>query len=745
MDINKLKLSRSKAKSICLAETWDPAQAPNLTDESLKKLREGLCNCLKPIFEDINNYTSKKDYTIDCLSGLAIKAFLEQEENDWFSLRLAANDDFWAFLSVEIIPDIVYNRYEKSIDHYCWNTHRNRIWLKAIWWYVFLSWQGDVERTKTVLLCPALNTDAIVALVERPGKGMRIDFCRTLMKFVAQISNEASEKFKKDHTIKHDDGKDKSTTIFRALMKANTALSAFIEPDLCKGGVDGYVEMLFKDFKLPTDSSLSVQEEVLDDCEDEKGFPEHQEKITKVSDSRGELTFVDEHVEDVSRFTDQRSIIIPNTITSIHDREFYGFSNLEQIVIPETVTSIGAEAFCNCIYLRSVTCRIQNLHNLNIASDAFENCDFKKCKLYVPTRLQGSYRNNHVFVQFDSVLPIPESVVMYSEDGKVLRKAQNIEGNFVVPETVEEIGCHAFDNCIGLTSISIPQSVKTINDCAFLDCCYLEDVILHDSLAEIGDKAFKNCSRLKNINLPNTLSRIGECAFEGCVELSSIQLPGGLKVLGEYAFDNCSALTSVGMPASIEFGSSVFGGCTSLKTFCISNENPNYIVEDGIIFSKDRKKLVAFPPYKDCTSYRVPDSVETIGNYAFYACRNIRSIEMPFSIKVIGNYAFSACSSIVSIHLSDSVKTIGNYAFYECTSLSEVWISKSVSRIFSNAFTACPQLRSVHCKRDVSMLKVNYAEDAFDFINARLYIPKGLISTFRKKRPFCNFRNIIEE
>lgn len=418
MDINKIKLSRNKAKSICQAKTWDPTQAPNLTDEALIKLREGLCGCLKPIFEDENNYISKKDYTIDCLCGLAIKAFLEQEDNNWFSLRLAANDDFWAFLSIEIIPDIVYKRYEKSIDHYCWDKHRNRIWLKAIWWYVFLSWQGNTEQTKNTLLCPSLNTDTIVALVERPGKGMRVDFCRALMKSVAQLTNEMSEKFKKDHTIIQEGGKDKSTTIFRALMKANTAMSAYMEPDLCDGGVHGYVRMLFDSLRVSIDIDQPTAKEtdssdlcplIAEDKSIKIEYSEDRKALLKVQGANGVFTIPN----TISRIaanaflncSELKSIVIPNSITSIGDKAFSGCTGLKSITLPESVCQVGSHIFENCKNIKQLHCRMKSLAkgSVNIEESAFK--DLEKYTLYVPFESKDLYLSSLLFSSYFAIIP----------------------------------------------------------------------------------------------------------------------------------------------------------------------------------------------------------------------------------------------------------------------------------------------------------------------------------------------------
>ena len=72
------------------------------------------------------------------------------------------------------------------------------------------------------------------------------------------------------------------------------------------------------------------------------------------------------------------------------------------------------------------------------------------------------------------------------------------------------------------------------------------------------------------------------------------------------------------------------------------------------------------------TSITIPDSVTTIGDYAFSGCSSLTSITIPDSVVSIGDYAFYGCSALTSITIPDSVTTIGDSVFYNCRALTEI-------------------------------------------------------------------------
>ena len=158
----------------------------------------------------------------DMKVGLALYQVLGEAGMD---IRTAADDGWWRYLSLRVLPDLVKNRWDSAPPVRYWKG-RSRIWLRALWWTVHLTWQGNEENTRKVL--ESVTTDTVVQLVERPGKGgFRIDLTRLIfgMRWLRKPSQDQ----------------------FRAIMKLNTAQIVLKEPVFCEGGLFGYVDGLFAD------------------------------------------------------------------------------------------------------------------------------------------------------------------------------------------------------------------------------------------------------------------------------------------------------------------------------------------------------------------------------------------------------------------------------------------------------------------------------------------------------------------
>lgn len=146
-----------------------------------------------------------------------------------FSQRLASDDGVWRYLSIRVLPDIVYLRWGLTPSRFY--SEPRRVWLRALWWYIHLSWQGTVEETLRIL--EGNTTDDIVQVVERPGPhGYRIELTRTIMREYHRV--------KSMHSVE--------PRLLRKIMVLNTARLRVVEPSLCSGGEDAYVKELFRYF-----------------------------------------------------------------------------------------------------------------------------------------------------------------------------------------------------------------------------------------------------------------------------------------------------------------------------------------------------------------------------------------------------------------------------------------------------------------------------------------------------------------
>ncbi|MBQ8659097.1 MAG: leucine-rich repeat domain-containing protein [Clostridia bacterium] len=196
-------------------------------------------------------------------------------------------------------------------------------------------------------------------------------------------------------------------------------------------------------------------------------------------------------------------------------------------------------------------------------------------------------------------------------------------------------------------------------------------------VTSIGNYAFSHCSSLTSITISNSVTSIGRDAFAYCSSLTSITIPNSVTSIGEYAFYNCESLTSIEIPNSVtSIGRDAFSRCSSLTRIEVGKGNTAYRSIDGNLYSKDGKTLIQYAIGKTATSFTTPNSVTSIGNYAFYNCNNLTSVTIGNGVTSIGDYAFYICRSLTSVTIGNSVTSIGYWAFAYCNRLVEV-VNKS--------------------------------------------------------------------
>ena len=384
------------------------------------------------------------------------------------------------------------------------------------------------------------------------------------------------------------------------------------------------------------------------------------------------------------------SITIPNSVTSIGYSAFYGCTGLTSITIPHSVTSIGGSAFSGCSELSSID--FPNASNCDIGSNVFYNTKWFENV--------GDYD----YVYFGDCLyrykGIGKTATIKNGTKKIWSGAFldcSSLTSVTIPNSVTSIGDAAFSSCTGLTSITIPNSVTSIGERAFYYCTSLTSVSIPDNITSIGDEAFDEYSSITSSNTPNNVLSIGKFAFGYCYNLISIDIPSRATSIGTSAFWECYSLSSITIPNMTSIGRCAFTWCASLTSINISNcvttiegsAFQNCVGLTSITIPKNVTNIES-TPFNGCTGltsikveegnayYDSRDNCNAIinksNNELIAGCRNTI---IPNSVTSIGTWAFSRCTGLTSITIPNSVKTIDKSAFNFCYMLKENFVNNS--------------------------------------------------------------------
>ena len=340
--------------------------------------------------------------------------------------------------------------------------------------------------------------------------------------------------------------------------------------------------------------------------------------------------------------TSLTSLTIGNSVTSIGEKAFYKCSSLENVTIPNSVTSIGEYAFSNCTNMTNVTI---GSGVTSIGGSAFYNCTgltsvtipnsvtsiggsaFYNCTNMTNVTMSNSvtFIGSRVFYGC-TALPVVDNI-RYAGT-YLVEPIDKTLSSYTIKEGTKWIGYESFSDCTNLTSIIIPNSVTNIEMWAFKKCSSLTSVEIPNSVTSIGGCSFYQCASLTGLTIGNSVISIGGSAFNGCSGLMSIEIPNSVTNIGERAFYKCSTLTSVTIGNSItSIGEDAFYGCFGLTSVHISDiaawcaisfsnnsSNPLYNANHLYLNEAEIVDLI------------IPDSVTSIGDYAFSSCSNLKSV-----------------------------------------------------------------------------------------------------------------------
>ena len=418
---------------------------------------------------------------------------------------------------------------------------------------------------------------------------------------------------------------------------------------------------------------------------------------------------IDKHAFDGHRYgrtnvNKMKTIRIPDTVKSIGEFAFRGCSALQNVIIPDQVTVIRQKTFYGCSSLESVhlPSSLRKIHY-----EAFTECEKLK-EIHIPegvTELPGGLFSNckkleHVELP-DNLCELSSRLFYHCSSLREITLPDNLRiikdhafdycdnlKKIELPPHLKEIGWGAFSNCEKLERIDIPSEVEIISPYTFSYCEMLFHIGLHSGLLQIRNNAFEYCVGLKSIHIPDTCCMIGESAFEGCCLLEEVEGLENVKTIGQGAFSDTEYQKHLS-------GFHIEDGCL---VECYTEETEIRIPEEctsigGHAFEKCRKIM-------ECIV--IPDTVDTLEEFAFFDCKKLKKIRLPGTLKEIPDGCFGYCKALNTIDIPDSVTGIGNDAFAGCSGLKEIRIPGHVKKIESGAFKDCNNLTQIHIPDSVT-------------------------------------------
>lgn len=340
------------------------------------------------------------------------------------------------------------------------------------------------------------------------------------------------------------------------------------------------------------------------------------------------------------------------------------------------------------------------------------------------------------------ILNIPSSVT-YIEKGTLYPLANSLSrlNTPFVGETAE-----ASDSYIGMmfgvndvvgknmTSFYAPNfksltitNQKVLPEGVLGGCDTITSIVI-ENCEEIGGGAFKDMKVLSSITLPDGLKKIGVGAFSSDVNLESLSIPDTVEYIDYQAFYDLT-FEEFTLPKSLKtFNYSQ--DMPNLKKWNISNENTNFLVDDGVLYSKDYTKLVNFPTKKDASNFVINkntkelcthafentniasidlSNVERIDSYVFYGSKDIKEITFGSKLEFIGSSAFSYNSNLSKVTFADTLadgKTLEleNLIFAGCYSLVKIVLPSYLTSIENSMFASCSKLEDVTIKGEIKYL-----------------------------------------
>lgn len=224
----------------------------------------------------------------------------------------------------------------------------------------------------------------------------------------------------------------------------------------------------------------------------------------------------------------------------------------------------------------------------------------------------------------------------------------------------DENNVSPFRDNVDIKSAEVKEGITAIGGDAFQGCTALESIKLPVSLQELGGGAFSYCYSLSSIEIPYSVKILWPRTFSGCHSLSEVKLNEGLEEIYCDTFDGCVSLDKINIPSTVNYiGGIAFVGCYNIRHLSVDASSPYFVYEDGVLYSKDKSKLIYINPRNPETTYKAPASVKEVGKYVGYDLINIEKIDLSAtSITDLAYHSFAENANLTEIKLPTTLKSV---------------------------------------------------------------------------------------
>lgn len=303
------------------------------------------------------------------------------------------------------------------------------------------------------------------------------------------------------------------------------------------------------------------------------------------------------------------SIEIQSGVTSVGANSFAFCYDLEQVSLPDSVTSIGDYSFLGCVSLCSLD-----------VSEKVTSIGDHAIGFYCSSGSSGSY-NKARFTLFGKPGSMAETYA--KENNLTFKSEKDLTG------TCGENLTWRLSRDTGVLTISGEGAMDDyIAYYAPHFPCYdrIKSIVLEEGVTEIGNGAFRDLKYVQEVTLPQSLKRISAGAFAGCEELQEISLPMQLTHIGSGAFSG-SSLRQIFIPKNVlGIEGATFSECGQLEKIEVDPENQYFVSDHGIVYDRDKTRLVIVPKKSSLSKLVIPDTVREMDKKAIDHCGALKYI-----------------------------------------------------------------------------------------------------------------------